>query len=70
MSFAEIKDQLPSLTREERIALSHALLDLELTDDQEYRKELDRRMADMDAGKKFTKEDIMRLHRELLAQGR
>jgi hypothetical protein len=69
MSFAEIEEKLPSLTPEERQALAHRLLELELKDDEEYGRELDRRMAEMDAGKKVTEEEFLRIHRELAAKG-
>jgi hypothetical protein len=70
MSYAEIKEAVPALTKEERLDLAHLLLHLSLSEDPEYLAEMDRRMAEMDAGKKFTQEDVERIHQELLAQGR
>jgi predicted transcriptional regulator len=70
MTYAEIKQAVPALTKGERLDLAHLLLHLSLRDDPEYLAELDRGMADMDAGKKVTQEEVERMHQELLAQGR
>ena len=70
MSFTEVTEQVPLFSRKERLALSHLLLDLELKDDEQHKADLDRRMAAMDAGQKYTQEDVLRLHLDLIAQGR
>jgi hypothetical protein len=70
MTFLDIKKQIPSLTPEERLELSHLLLDIELQQDPEYHAEMERRMKAMDAGRKVTQEEVERRHKELLAQGR
>jgi hypothetical protein len=70
MSFAEIKVQVAELSDEERLELQGFLYFLRVQNDPEHLAELDRRMADMDAGKKFSQEDVERLHRELMEQGR
>ena len=70
MSFAEMKEKVPALPREERLDLAHLLRHLELQDDPEYGAEMDRRMTEMDAGKKFTLEDLDRLSNERLAQAK
>jgi predicted transcriptional regulator len=70
MSFAELKEKVPTLTKEERLDLAHLLLHLELQEDAEYLADLARGMAEMDAGKKVPQEEVERRHRELLAQGR
>jgi hypothetical protein len=70
MSYAEMKEMVPKLSREDRLDLAHLLLHLELQDDAGHLAEMDRRMAAMDAGKKVTQEEFERMHRELLAEGR
>lgn len=69
MSFAELKDGVCKLSEDERLDLLALLLHLSRKDDPEYKAELGRRMADMDAGKKFTREDVERVHHELVAKG-
>jgi hypothetical protein len=68
MSFAELKEKVYTLNEEERLELRHLLLHLELQNDPEYRAELQRRMDRMDAGEKFTLEDVERICRERDAQ--
>jgi hypothetical protein len=70
MSFAELKQKVYTLTDEERLELQHLLLHIELENDPEYLAEMRRRIGEMDAGKKVTEEEVERIHRELLAQGR
>jgi hypothetical protein len=70
VSFAELKERVEVLSEDERLELQALLLHLSRKDDPEYKAELARTMAEMDAGKKYTKEDVERLHRELIAQGR
>jgi hypothetical protein len=69
MSFAELKEKVAELTEEERLDLESWLVTLRLTNDPEWLAEMDRRMAGMDAGKKITQEEVMRIHQELLAKG-
>lgn len=71
MSFAEIKQQVPNLSAGERYEL--AVILAEITDrenEAEWAEELERRNARMDAGEKYTLEDLERRHAELIAQGR
>jgi hypothetical protein len=70
MSFAELKEKVYTLSEEERLELQHLLLQIRLQNDPGYLAEMDRRMREMDAGKKVTQEEVERRHRELLAQGR
>ncbi len=70
MSFAELKERVAELSREENLDLAALLLHLRRKDDPEYRAELERRMNAMDQGKKVPQAEVERLHRELLAQGR
>ena len=69
MSFAEIKEQVAGLTPDERLELAGLIAHLSRTDDPQYQADLDRRLADMDAGKKFGQNDLERLHGELSAKG-
>jgi hypothetical protein len=69
VSFAEIKDQIAGLTVEERLELAALITHLNRADDPEYRSELDRRAAAMDAGKKSTLDELERRHRRLAANG-
>jgi hypothetical protein len=70
MSFAELKQKVRTLTPEERLELASLLAIIDLENDPEFLKEMDRRLDEMAAGKKVTQEEVMRLHNELLAQGR
>lgn len=69
MSFAEIKEQLAELTREQRLELAALLTHLNRKDDSEYQAELESRMAEMDSGKKHLKADLEQLHKDLIAKG-
>lgn len=70
MTFAEIKRQVPRLSPEQRQELMALIADAVSLETGERAEELSRRMARMDAGEKYTMEDLERLHRELIAQGR
>ncbi len=70
MNFIEMKKEIPTLTREERLELAHILHFCDMTDDKGYLAELGRRMAAMDSGDKVTQEEVERIHKELTAQGR
>jgi hypothetical protein len=69
MSFAEIKQQIPSLAPHERLELAGLIAHLSRADDSQYQADLDQKLADMDAGKKFTQADLERLHADLTAKG-
>jgi hypothetical protein len=70
MSFADVKEEVATMSREERLDLAAWIVHLNRKDDPEWLAEIDRRMAAMDAGKKVTQEEVERMHRELVAQGR
>jgi hypothetical protein len=70
MSFAELKEQVRMLSAEQRLELAHLLAIINLENDPEFLKEMDRRLDEMAAGKKVTQEEVERIHQELLAQGR
>jgi hypothetical protein len=69
MSLAELKEQVVELTEEERLDLEAWLVRLRLSNDREWLAEINRRMRDMDAGKKVSQDEVLRVHRELLAKG-
>jgi hypothetical protein len=69
MSMAKIREQIAGLTVEERLDLAALIGRLNRTDDAEYQSTLDRRAADMDAGKKTPLAELERQHRSLTADG-
>ncbi|MEK7683833.1 MAG: hypothetical protein AAB466_00255 [Verrucomicrobiota bacterium] len=70
MSLAELKDKVAGLSSTERLELSAFLADLEQQNEVEFRKQVDQRMQDMDAGEKMSMEEFERQHRRLSIQGR
>jgi hypothetical protein len=69
VSLAEIREQIAGMTVEQRLDLAALIAHLNRADDPEYQSELDRRAADMDAGKKSTLDELERLHHQRLAEG-
>jgi hypothetical protein len=69
MSFAELKEQVASLSAKERFQLVAFLAEMEEQNEEEFRADVDRRMKAMDAGKKVTGEEFEARHRELKARG-
>ena len=69
MSFAQIKEQIAGLTPDERLELAALIAHLSRNDDPQYQADLDRKLANMDSGKKFGQSDLERLHAELTATG-
>lgn len=67
MSMAEIKEQVTALTPEERLEIAALIAHLNHEDDPRYSAELDARLANMDAGRKFGPADLERLHPERAA---
>jgi hypothetical protein len=62
MSYAEIRDQLHTLCKEDRQRLTRDLQSLALLDDPEYMAEITRRMDDFKAGKGIiTSEELYRI---------
>lgn len=70
MSFAELEQQVRSLSAEERLKLRNLLEQIRMETDVEWQEEMARRNARMDAGEKYTLEDLEQRHEELLRQGR
>jgi hypothetical protein len=70
MNAAELKERVAEMTREEQLKLLGWIQYLHIKDDPEYLAILESEMKAMDAGVKFTKADVLRLHEELIAKGR
>ena len=70
MSLAEIREQIAALSVEERVGLAALIAHLNRTDDVEFQSALDRRVVDMDAGKKTTLDQLEQRHRTLSASGK
>ena len=70
MSLAEMKDKLQTMSYEERLSLEEHLRILNRTDDPQVRREVDEAMTRMDAGQKFTMEDLRVAEERLQAEGR
>ena len=68
MTFAELKNQILLLSVTQRSQLADYLK--ELTDEDAFRKTIDKRMKAMDEGHKITAEEVERRHKELIAKGR
>jgi hypothetical protein len=70
MSVAEVKTSVAAMSVVERLDVAAFIAHLNRADDPEYRAELDRRMADMDSGRKTSASELDRLHEDLCRQGR
>lgn len=65
-----MKEQLQTMSYEERLSLEEYLRILNRIDDPQVRREVDEAMARMDAGQKFTMEDLRVAEERLQAEGR
>ena len=70
MSFTELEQQVRALSTEERLKLRNLLEQIRMENDVEWKEEMARRNARMDAGGKVYLEDLEKMHEELLRQGR
>jgi hypothetical protein len=70
MSLAEVKTSVAAMSIDERLDVAAFIAHLNRAEDPEYRAELDRRMADMDSGRKTTASELERLHEDLSRKGR
>ena len=70
MSMTEMKEQIVTLTVEERLELSALIAHLNRRDDPDYHAELERRLAQMDAGHKVSQSEVEALHDRLTREGR
>jgi hypothetical protein len=69
MTVAELKTGIEQSSPEERLYLAAFLKHLGRKDDPAYRAELNRLNAEIDDGKKFSLEQVKRLHETLEAEG-
>jgi hypothetical protein len=70
MSMTEIKEQISTLSADERAEIAALISHLNRRDDPEYHAELERRLAEMDAGNKSPQSEIEALHERLTREGR
>ena len=70
MSLAEVKTSVAAMSIDERLDVAAFIAHLNRAEDPEYLAELDRRMADMDSGRKTTASELERLHEDLSRKGR
>ena len=66
-----MKEEVRRLKPGERLELQRLLLQIELENDEEWKAEMSRRAAEAREGKGLvSQEEVMALHRRLLAEGR
>ena len=70
MSLAEVKTSVAAMSSDDRLDVAAFIAHLNRAEDPEYRAELDRRMADMDSGRKTLASELERLHEDLSRKGR
>jgi hypothetical protein len=70
MSLAEIKAELKTMNRAERLTLVEYVEILNRLDEANVREEVNAAMQRMDAGRKVTEEEVLDAHQRLLAEGR
>ena len=70
MSLAEVKTSVAAMSIDERLDVAAFIAHLNRAEDPEYRAELDRRMVDMDSGRKTPASELERLHEDLSRKGR
>ena len=70
MSPAEIKAELKTMSRAERMTLAEYLEILNRLDEPSVREEVNAAMKRMDAGRKVSEEEVLAADRRLLAEGR
>ena len=70
MSFTELKRTILQLTPKQRREVFELLSGVMRADGKEWAAELARRHARMDAGVKYTREDLAHHHQELVAKDR
>ncbi len=67
---AEVRETISGMSVEERLDIAAVIAHFNRAADSGYQAELDARMAEMDAGKKFTPADLERSHSDLTARGK
>ncbi len=69
MSVQELRSRYDELTETDQMLFAALIAADQLARQPEFRAELARRHQEMDAGRKWSHEDALRLHRELEKQG-
>ena len=69
MSLAEIKAELKTMNRAERLTLVEYVEILNRLDEANVREEVNAAMQRMDAGRKVTEEEVLDAHQRLAAEG-
>ena len=69
MSSAELMQTADRLTGEERVFLAAYLKHLARVEDPRYQAELSRLDREVDVGKKYSLDQVQRMHDALLAEG-
>lgn len=69
MSLQELKAGIEQSTPEERLFLAAYLKHLARKDDPAYRADLAQRIDEMKAGKRFSLDQVKRVHQSLEAEG-
>jgi len=70
MSFTEIKDGVRALSVEQRLEIAGLIAHLNRAEDDDWRRELDKRLDAMEGGRKRTPSDLEQLHQDLSSNGR
>ena len=70
MSFTELKRTILQLTPRQRREILDLLSGVSRANEKDWAAELARRHSRMDAGVKFTREDLEHRHMKLIAKGR
>ena len=70
MSLAEIKAELKTMSRDERMTLAEYLEILNRLDEPIVREEVNAAMNRMDTGRKVSEKEVLAVHRRLLVEGR
>ena len=70
MSLAEIKAELKTMGRAERLTISEYLDILNRLDEPDVNEGVSAAMNRMDAGRKISEEEVLSLHEQLRSEGR
>ena len=70
MSIVQIKAELKSMSREERLTVAEYLDILNRLDESSVRGEVSAAMGRMDGGRKVSEAEVLAAHQRLLSEGR
>lgn len=70
MSFAEIKENAAILSATQRLELASFLAELDDRDEERFNEAIEKRMAEIDSGKKVSMSHFESEHLRLKAEGR